>query len=155
MGAFFQIYDVRYPDLLVEVEFYIVSHHFPDDSDKFAGTMPKGVIVRTAFSHLGIIISFEGGIIFNNVMSCVYKGVSKYLGSTLGHSGFLCLEVSRLVYRRVQTSICEQLVGARETAYITDFTKYHSAVDISDSWNVFYDRIIEFHDVRHFSFNSF
>ena len=63
-ALFFQIYDVRYPDLLVEVEFYIVSHHFPDDFDKFAGTMPKGVIVRTAFSHLGIIISFEKVALF-------------------------------------------------------------------------------------------
>ena len=45
MGAFLQVYDVGYPDLLVEVKFYIVSHYLPDNSDEFAGTMPKGVIV--------------------------------------------------------------------------------------------------------------
>lgn len=26
-------------DLLVEVKFQVVCHHFPDDSDEFAGTM--------------------------------------------------------------------------------------------------------------------
>jgi hypothetical protein len=97
VGAFFQIYDVRYPDLLVEVEFYIVSHHLPDDSDKFACTMPKGIIVCTAFSHLGIVIRLEGGIIFNNVMSCIYKCISEDFGSTLGHPGFLSLKISRKI----------------------------------------------------------
>lgn len=77
-----------YPDLLVKVKFYIVSHHFPDVPDKFAGTVPKGVIVCTALSHLGIVICLEGGIVFYNIMSCVYKCIPKDFGSTLGHSGF-------------------------------------------------------------------
>ena len=34
-------------------------------------------------------------------------------------------------------------------------TKYHSSIDISDTRNGHNDRIIEFHDFRHFSFNSF
>lgn len=59
--------DVMYPDILVEVKFYIVNYHLPDDPDMFAGTLPKGVIVCTAFSYLGIVIGLEGSVVFNNV----------------------------------------------------------------------------------------
>ena len=35
-------------------------YSFPDDSDKFAGTMPKCIVVRPAFGPLGVVISLEG-----------------------------------------------------------------------------------------------
>ena len=57
LGCFFKIYRYRYTDLLLEVKFYFVSEHLPDDSDKLAGTVPKCIVVRPAFSPLGIIIS--------------------------------------------------------------------------------------------------
>lgn len=61
-----------YTDLLIEVKFYIVGHHFPDDPDELTGTVPKGIVVRPAFSHLLVIISFKGGIVFYYIMSCIY-----------------------------------------------------------------------------------
>mgnify|MGYP000016783550 FL=1 len=45
MRGFFEIYRYWYTDLLFEVKFYIVSEHLPDDSDKFAGTMPKCIVM--------------------------------------------------------------------------------------------------------------
>ena len=56
LGCFFKIYRYWYTDLLFEVKFYFVSEHLPDDSDKLAGTVPKCIVVRPAFSPLGIII---------------------------------------------------------------------------------------------------
>ncbi len=55
---FKQSYQIAYRPL-VEVEFYFVSKHLPDDSDKFADTVPKSIVMRPAFSHLGIIICLE------------------------------------------------------------------------------------------------
>jgi hypothetical protein len=37
---------INYTDLLVEVKFYIVGHHLPDDSDEFTGAVPKGIAVH-------------------------------------------------------------------------------------------------------------
>ena len=76
LGCFFKIYRYWYTDLLFEVKFDIVGEHLPDDSDKFAGTMPKCIVVRPAFSPLGIIISLEGCVVSDNVPSCIYKGIS-------------------------------------------------------------------------------
>ena len=76
LGCFFKIYRYWYTDLLFEVKFDIVGEHFPDDSDKFAGTMPKCIVMRPAFSPLGIIISLEGCVVSDNVPSCIYKGIS-------------------------------------------------------------------------------
>lgn len=42
-----------------------------------------------AFSHLGFVVILEGGIIFNNIVSCINKCISKDFESTFGHSGFL------------------------------------------------------------------
>ena len=60
LGCFFKIYRYWYTDRLLEVKFYFVSEHLPDDSDKLAGTVPKGIVVRPAFGPLGVIISLEG-----------------------------------------------------------------------------------------------
>ena len=98
----FKIYRYWYTDLLLEVKFYFVSKHLRDDSDKLAGTMPKGIIVGPAFRHLGIVVSLESGVVFYNIVSCVNKCISEYFGTTLRHSGFLSLEVSGLVNRRIQ-----------------------------------------------------
>ena len=69
LGCFFKIYRYWYTDLLFEVKFDIVGEHLPDVSDKFAGAMPKCIVMRPAFSPLGIIISFEGCVVPNNVPS--------------------------------------------------------------------------------------
>ena len=76
LGCFFKIYRYWYTDLLFEVKFYFVSEHLPDDSDKLAGTVPQCIVMRPAFSPLGIIISLEGSVVSDNVPSCIYKGIS-------------------------------------------------------------------------------
>ena len=70
------IRDSWYTDLLIEVKFYFVSQHLPDDSDKFAGTMPQGIVMSPAFRHLLIIVSFKGGFVLNDIMSCIHQGLS-------------------------------------------------------------------------------
>ena len=67
LGCFKKIYRYWYTDLFIEVKFYFVSQHLPDDSDKFAGTMPKGIVVSPALCHLLIIVSFKGGIVFTTL----------------------------------------------------------------------------------------
>ena len=94
----FKIYRYWYTDLLFEVKFYFVSKHLPDDSDKLAGTVPKGIIVSPVFRHLGIIVILESGVVFYNIVSCVNKCISEDFGTMFGHSGFLSLEVSRPAY---------------------------------------------------------
>ena len=84
---------MRYPDLLIEVKFHVVSHHFPNDSDELAGTVSKGIIVSPAFGHLGFVVSLEGGIVFNNIVICINKCLSEDFRSPFGHSGFLSLKV--------------------------------------------------------------
>ena len=49
--------DYWYTALFFDVKCNIVSEHLPDDSDKFAGTVPKGIVVSPVFSFSGIIIS--------------------------------------------------------------------------------------------------
>lgn len=115
--------------------------------------MSKGIIMSPAFSHLGIIVCLEGSVVFYNIVCGVNKCISEDFGSTFRHPSFLSLEITGLVNRRVQTSICEQLVGTGEPVNITDFTKYHSAVYVTDTRNGHDDRIVVFHDVSHFSFN--
>ena len=56
LGCFFKIYRYWYTDLLFEVKFYFVSEHLPDDSDKLAGTVPKCIVVRPAFSPLYFLL---------------------------------------------------------------------------------------------------
>ena len=63
-------------DLLDEIKFDFVREHLMDDSDKLAGTMPKGIIMCSAFRHLGIIISLESGIVFHNIVSCIHQSKS-------------------------------------------------------------------------------
>lgn len=54
LKALFKIYRLWYADLLFEAKFYFVSEHLPDDSDKLVGTVPKGIVMGSAFSSLGI-----------------------------------------------------------------------------------------------------
>lgn len=44
---------IEYTDLLIEVKLHFVSQHLSDDSDKFADTMPQGIVMSTAFRHWG------------------------------------------------------------------------------------------------------
>jgi len=43
LGCILKFTDIGIQASLVEVKFYFVSHHLPNDSDKFADTMPKGL----------------------------------------------------------------------------------------------------------------
>lgn len=46
-----------YTDFLFEGDFYFVSEHLPDDSDKLADAMPKGIVVRPVFRPpLGFVV---------------------------------------------------------------------------------------------------
>lgn len=67
-GCIFKIYRYWYTDLLVEVKFYFVSEHLPDDPDKLAGTVPEGIVVSPAYCHLGVIVSLEGGVVLYNIV---------------------------------------------------------------------------------------
>lgn len=46
--------------------------------------MPGSIIVRPAFCHLGIIISFEGGVILYNIVSYIDECVPEHSGAALG-----------------------------------------------------------------------
>ena len=78
-------YQIAYRPL-VEVEFYFVSEHLPDDSDKFAGTVPKSIVMRPAFSHLGIILCLEGGIVFHNIVLTKYHSAIDVPDTRNGHN---------------------------------------------------------------------
>ena len=96
--ALFQINDIGYLNLIFEVKLYFVSQHLLDDSDELAGTVPKGIIMSPAFRHLGIVIGLEGGIVFNNIVSCVNKRISEDFGVTFGHPRLLSLIIAGLIY---------------------------------------------------------
>lgn len=100
-GCIFKIYRYWYTDLLVEAKFNFVSEHLPDDPDKFAGTVPEGIVVRPAFCHLFVIVSFEGGIVLNNIVGCVNERISEHSGAAFGHSGASGSVIAGLVNRRV------------------------------------------------------
>ncbi len=108
-GCIFKIYRYWYTDLLVEVKFDAVSEHLPDDPDEFAGTVPEGIVMRPAFRHLFVIVSLEGGVVLNNIVSCVDERVSERSGATFGHSGALGTVITGLVNRRIQTGKSKQL----------------------------------------------
>ena len=110
---------MRYTDLLVEVKFQVVCHHFPDDSDKLAGTMSQGIVVSPDFRHLYIVVRFEDGVILYNVVSCIYQGIAQHFGATLWHLSPTGLKVTRLIYRRVKTRKGKQLTRTGETVNIT------------------------------------
>ena len=74
---------MRYTDLLVEIKFQVVCHHFPDDSDELAGTMSQGIVVYLAFRHLYIVVRFEDGVILYDIVSCIYQGIAQNFGATL------------------------------------------------------------------------
>jgi len=120
----FKIYRYWYADLLFEVKFHFVSEHLPDDSDKFAGTVPKGIIVSLSFGSLGIVVSFESRIVLYNIMCCIYESVTKNTRSSFGHLGLLSLEVTRLTNRRIQSGKCKQFAQCREAMDIANLTKY-------------------------------
>ncbi len=62
-GCILKSTDIWYSDLLAEVKFDFVSEHLPDNPDKFAGTVTKGIVMRPAFCHLFVIVNFEGGVV--------------------------------------------------------------------------------------------
>ena len=82
-GELFKVYRLISRISLVEIEFNFVSQHLPDDSDELAGTMPKSIVMRPALGHLSIVVSFEGPVVFNNIVSCIHECISKGFGSTL------------------------------------------------------------------------
>lgn len=134
---------MRYTDLLIEVKFYFVSQHFLDNSDKFADTIPKGIVVSLDLCHLLIIVSFKGGIVFYYIVSCVDQSIFENIGATFRHLYPHGQKTSGLVYRWIQTIKRRRLTGVGKPVNITDFTKDGPTVDITDirivmmteSWN--------------------
>ena len=59
---------------------------------------------------------------------------------------------NKLVIKVVET---KTRIWIGETVNITNFTKNHSTIDISDTRNGHDDRIVVFHNVCHLSFNLF
>lgn len=88
-GYFFQIYRYWYTDSLFKIKFNMVSEHLKDDSDELACTVPKSIIMRPSFGSLSVIIGLEGGVIFYNIVCCVYKSITQHPRATLGHTFFL------------------------------------------------------------------
>lgn len=72
----FRSYQLWYIDLLFEVRFYFVSEHLPDAPDKFVRIVPKGIVMSPIFRSLSIIINLDRGVVFNNIVSCVHKGIA-------------------------------------------------------------------------------
>ena len=75
------IVDIR--SRLSEIKFSIVSGHLVDDSDEFAGTVPYGIVMSPAFLHLGIVISLEGGVVLNHVVSSIHQSIAEDFRSPL------------------------------------------------------------------------
>lgn len=97
--------------------------------------MSQSIVMEPAFCYLGVIISLEGGIVFHNVMCCIYKRIVEHTGAPFGQPGAFCGVVAGLINRRVSTGKCRQLVWGGETVYVTDFSKNHSAVDVTNTRN--------------------
>ena len=122
LGCFFKIYRYRYTDLLLEVKFYFVSEHLPDDSDKLAGTVPKCIVVRPAFSPLGIIINqikivlpddvetleIEKGKDYVTLITCTPYGVNSHR---------LLVRGERTVYKQSESKI-EDMIKKNNLKYI-------------------------------------
>lgn len=60
----------------MEIKFYFVSQHLPDDSDKFADAMSGIIVVTQALCHILTIVSFKGGIAFYYIVSYVDQIIS-------------------------------------------------------------------------------
>ncbi len=120
MVGTFLIYDVRGPTLLVEVNFYVISHYLPDNPDKFVGTVPKSIIASTAFSHLGIVIDLEGGILYRRY-ELRNKSITEDFGFSVDILIFLNSEAFWLIERRIRAGKSEQLVGVGKTVDLTNF----------------------------------
>ena len=73
--------------------------------------MPQSIIVVPAFSHLGIVVSLEGVVVLNYIVSCVDQCIPENPGATFRHSCVAGIEISGLIYRRIQSGECKQLTG--------------------------------------------
>lgn len=105
---FVSISMVKRVTLIIEIKFDFVCEPLPDNPDELADAVPKSIVVRPAFGSLGIIIRLESRIVLYNVMSCIHKGIPKYMGSSLGHTSSFGLKVSRLIYGWIQSGECKQ-----------------------------------------------
>ena len=122
-------------DRLGQGEFDIVSEHLIDHSDKFAGAMPKGIVMTPAFSSLGIVVILESLIIFDNIVRCIHKGVTESSGSAFGHPGSLRLKVTGLINGRIQSGVCKHFVRCREAMDVADLTKDNPTIHDTDTGN--------------------
>ena len=68
---------IWYTGFLFEVKCHFVSNHFADDADKLFSTVPKGNVVGLFISSFGFVISFESGVVFKNIVSCIYKDMAE------------------------------------------------------------------------------
>lgn len=90
-------------------------------------------------SAIFVIVFLEGGVVLYDIVRCVHECMP-------GHPGASGAVIARLIDRRIQTGEGEQLIGAGEVVYVTDFPKCHSAVDVADARNGHDDRVMELQD---------
>lgn len=84
-------------------------------------------------------------------MCCVDECVPKHSGAVFGHPALSGSVVAGLADRRIQTGESKQLRGARELVDVTNLSKYHFVVDVTENRNGHDDRIMELHGLYHLS----
>ena len=107
--------------------------------------VPKCIVVRPAFSPLGIIIGLEGCVVPDNVQAAFTRAYRKNTRATFGHPCCLSLKVTRLINRRIQACKSKQLVWIGESG---EYRLFHQGIippiDITDTRNGHDDRIVKF-----------
>lgn len=107
----------------------------------------------TTFSHLGIVIRLKGRIIFHYVVSCIDQCIPENPGATFRHSGVAGIEITRLIYGRIQSGKCKQLTGLLEAMNIANLAQDHIAIDITNAGDGHYYGIESEHDFGHLRFD--
>ena len=68
-------------------------------------------------------------------MCRIHEDIVQHFRASFEYPGSTSLKVFGLVNRWIQTGECKQLLGFRETVYITNLTKNHSNIHETNSGN--------------------
>ena len=71
------------------IKFNLVRKHLKDNSNKHAGTVPEGIIVRPVFRHLDIIVSLKSGVVF--YQRCEQRSSERIEGLWIHALSFWCV----------------------------------------------------------------
>ena len=58
---------------LCEIKFNLVGKNRINDSDEFAGTVPKDIVMSPTLRHPGIVVSLEGGGVLNHFVCSIFQ----------------------------------------------------------------------------------